>query len=165
MGAIIHQDSASPPFGWRESQDGRQYAEATIGDLPATTTVKRGDAGLMRYLNGGPVFRLTDQATATPTRQFPCVVTDIQEKGQRSDDGSGKKGDGVTVLLTGAITTRARNSFTTTSNKLIVATAGRLNTTTGTTPNDITFGVVIDGGATNSRTHNMFLAGVALDRA
>ncbi len=149
MPGIIAQNG-SLAFGWQEDSDGRMFVDAKIGDLPASTTVAAGSAGVVRYANGGPLFQLDDVITAAPKGQFPAVSM-----------GAGKKGDAVRVVLYGAVAATFLASMDTTANKVIKAKAGGVEPAAAATPDGLIWGLVTGAGAA-SKTHAVFLSGAAM---
>ena len=146
MPGVFAEDKVIP-LEWEEDTEGRQFVDAKIGDLPANTTVAVGTAGVVRYGNGGPEFRMDDSAVAAPKGLWPAVAR-----------AAGKKGDTIRVQVYGPVSATFINSMDSRSNKAVVTAAGRLNTGSGGSADNIRWGLVTGSGV-NGRTHPVVLDG------
>lgn len=142
-------DGGTPQLLWIENSDARMYVTAVIGELPASTVVAFGSAGVVEYVNGGPRFRLDDAMVAAPHHVFPGVAA-----------GGGKKGDLVRVQVYGAAKATFLNQLDTTVNKILKAAAANVTVEAAAT-DKLVWGVVTGAGA-NSKTQQVVLAGVAM---
>ena len=136
-------------LGWLADADGKLFVQAVIGDLPASTVVASGSAGVLEYVDGGPRFRLDNALVAAPKLVFPAVAA-----------GGGKKGDVLRCQVFGAVRAVFLTQLDTTANKLLESAAGTVVAKAAVADN-VLWGVVLGAGA-DSKTQNVFLAGVAL---
>ena len=150
MAGLVAQQNVLP-FGWQEDYDSRQYVDATIGDLPSNTTVAKGSAGIVEYVNGGPRFRMDDAVVAAPKGQWPAVAME-----------GGKKGDRIRVLMYGETDATFINTMDSRTNKAVVAAAGKVNTAAAGSANDNVLWGLVQGDGANGKTHKVFLFGSAL---
>lgn len=145
----IAVDSIDPFFSWVEDADCRQYVVATIGDLPANTVVAAGTAGIIEYRNGGARFRMDDALLAAPKVVFPAV-----------SGGGGKKGDEIRVQVYGPANATFINQLDTTNKKHLKTGAGAV--TAEAAADDNVLWAVVRGDGADSKTQQVFLAGVAM---
>ena len=134
---------------FEEGIDGKMYVYAQIGDLPPSTVVENGSAGLIQWNNdGAPLFQLDGAAARNPTwGQLPAVAA-----------GGGVKGDVIKAQVYGQAEATFSNSFDTRTHKDIRKASGVGMEAVATAPDNVLWGTVVGSGA-NSRTHTVFLDG------
>ena len=136
-------------ISWEEAADGKMYVYAQIGDLPASTEVENGNAGIIQWNNdGSPLFQLDGAASRTPTwGQLPAVAA-----------GGGVKGDVIKAQVYGQAEATFSNSFDTRTHKDIRKASGVGMEAVATAPDNVLWGTVVGAGA-NSSTQTVFLDG------
>ena len=149
MPGVFAEDKVIP-LEWEEDTEGRQFIDAKIGDLPSNTTVAVGTAGVVRYGNGGPEFRMEDSAVAAPKGLWPAVAR-----------AAGKKGDTIRVQVYGPVSATFINTMDSTTNKVVVTAAGRLNIAAATSVDNVRWGLVTGAGS-DGKTHPVVLDGCVL---
>lgn len=139
------------PLGVIYDTDGKGYMYATIGDLPASTAVAIGTAGIIEIVNGGPRFRMDNAFVAAPSGMIPAVAAE-----------AGDAGDMIRVQVYGAANATFIASVTTTgANRAIrFAAAAASVGPTATTVDNLIWGMATDSAA--SRTHAVFLDGATV---
>ena len=136
-------------ISWEEAADGKMYMYAQIHDLPASTAVEAGFAGIVQWnATGSPVFQLETAIARDPTQgQLPAVAA-----------GGGVKGDVIKVQVYGQAEATFIAAFDTRTHKNIRKSTGAAMEASATVPDNVLWGTVVGDGA-NSRTQTVFLDG------
>lgn len=138
-------------FGEDFDADGKGYMRATIGDLPASTSVSIGSAGVVEMVNGGARFRMDNAMVAAPAGMIPAVAAE-----------AGDKGDRIRVQVYGPATATFIGAHTTSTNKVIKFGAGAPTIAAASTVDNEIWGMATDSVAT-ARTHTVFLDGAVVE--